>query len=163
MSTVWRHPPLDAVPKDEREVKRVTQLAPSEDYLKDRQKAAQLDTITVTVLHREITARGYHGGVSQLRACVRGSPLAEPVVRFKIENWRAAERRLGRVSKWRLPLYALSGTPGFIRSTYVEFLSDMMVETLIACHEREFAGFGRVTRRIVYLPMNREQPTCSSR
>jgi transposase len=71
VNTVRRHLALQAVPKYERKVKRVTKLAPFEDYLKQRQAAAQPDAIPATVLYREIAARGYLGGMSQLRAYLR--------------------------------------------------------------------------------------------
>jgi hypothetical protein len=53
---------------------------------RERQKAAQPDAIPATVLYREIVARGYQGGMSQLRAFVRTlrpAPPADPVVRFE--------------------------------------------------------------------------------
>ena len=71
VNTVRRHLALVAVPKYERKVKRQTKLAQFEQYLRDRQQAAQPDVIPATVLYREIAARGYQGGMSHLRAFVR--------------------------------------------------------------------------------------------
>jgi transposase len=67
VNTVRRHLALEAVPKYERKVKCQTKLGQFEDYLRERQKAAQPDAIPATVLYREIVARGYQGGMSQLR------------------------------------------------------------------------------------------------
>jgi transposase len=52
--------------------------------------------------------------------------------------------------KGSAPLHAFCATLGFSRASYVEFVSNMKVETLIACHERAFAAFGGVTRRVLY-------------
>lgn len=86
VNTVRRHLALEAVPKYERKVKRKTKLAQFEQYLRDRQQAAQPDVIPATVLYREIAARGYEGGMSQLRAFVRTlrpAPFVDPVVCFE--------------------------------------------------------------------------------
>ena len=48
------------------------------------------------------------------------------------------------------PLYAFCATLGFSRSSYVEFVSDMKVKTLVACHERAFEAFGGVPKRVLY-------------
>ncbi|MDB5907663.1 MAG: transposase, partial [Massilia sp.] len=58
VNTVRRHLALEAVPKYERKVKRQTKVGQFEDYLRERQKAAQPDSIPATVLYREIVARG---------------------------------------------------------------------------------------------------------
>ena len=48
------------------------------------------------------------------------------------------------------PLYAFCATLGFSRASYVEFVSDMKVQTLVACHERAFEAFGGVPKRVLY-------------
>jgi len=153
VNTVRRHLALEAVPKYERKVKRRTKLAQFEQYLKDRQKAAQPDTIPATVLYREIAARGYEGGMSQLRAfmrTLRPVPPADPVVRFETAMGEQLQVDWVEFRKGSAPLYAFCATLGFSRASYVEFVSNMKVETLIACHERAFASFGGVTRRVLY-------------
>ncbi|MBP1208358.1 transposase [Duganella sp. 1411] len=86
VNTVRRHLALEAVPKYERKIKRVSKLAPYEHYLRERQTAAQPNWIPASVLHREIVERGYQGGLSQLRAFMRSLRPAlpvEPEVRFE--------------------------------------------------------------------------------
>lgn len=39
---------------------------------------------------------------------------------------------------------------GYSRASYVEFVSDMKVGTLIGCHERAFAVFGGVPRKVLF-------------
>lgn len=153
VNTVRRHLALEAVPKYERKVARVTKLAPFEIYLKQRQDAAQPDAIPATVLYREIVARGYQGGMSQLRAYLRRlrpAPSAEPVVRFETAMGEQLQVDWVEFRKGSTPLHAFCATLGFSRASYVEFVSNMKVETLIACHERAFVAFGGVTRRVLY-------------
>ena len=85
VNTVRRHLALEAVPRYERKVARPTKLGQFEQYLRDRHQAAQPDVHPAMVLYREIAARGYQGGMSQLRAFMRKlrpAPPTDPVVRF---------------------------------------------------------------------------------
>ena len=52
--------------------------------------------------------------------------------------------------KGRQPLYAFCATLGYSRASYVEFVADMKVTTLIDCHQNAFVALGGVTRRILY-------------
>ena len=52
--------------------------------------------------------------------------------------------------KGAAPLYAFCATLGYSRVSHVEFVTDMKVGTLIECHERAFATFGGVAKRILY-------------
>jgi transposase len=156
VNTVRRHLALEAVPKYERKVKRQTKLGQFEDYLRERQKAAQPDSIPATVLYREIVALGYRGGMSQLRAFMRAlrpAPPADPVVRFETAMGEQLQVDWVEFRKGSVPLHVFCATLGFSRANYVEFVRDMKVETLIACHERAFAAFGGVTRRVLYNKM----------
>jgi transposase len=153
VNTVRRHLALESVPKYERKVKRQTKLADFEEYLRERQQAAQPDSIPATVLHREIAARGYQGGMSQLRAflrTLRPAPAADPVVRFETAMGEQLQVDWVEFRKGQAPLHAFCATLGYSRASYVEFVSDMKVDTLIACHEHAFAAFGGVTRRVLY-------------
>jgi len=141
------------LPCYERKAKRPSKLAPFETYLRERQAAAHPEWIPATVLYREITARGYPGGGSQLRAFMhRLKPTIpiEPVVRF--ETVPGAQMQVDWVEfrKGTRPLYAFCATLGYSRASHVEFVSDMKVATLIACHEHAFAAFGGVPRHVLY-------------
>lgn len=48
-------------------------------------------------------------------------------------------------------------TLGYNRVSYAEFVTDMRIETLLACHVRAFEAFGGVTREIVldFVPGNK--------
>ncbi len=153
VNTVRRHLALESVPKYERLVRRETKVASFEQYLRDRQQAAQPDAIPATVLYREIAARGYQGGMSQLRAflrTLRPVPAADPVVRFETAMGEQLQVDWVEFRKGSAPLYAFCATLGFSRASYVEFVSSMKVEILIACHEHAFTAFGGVTKRVLY-------------
>jgi len=47
-------------------------------------------------------------------------------------------------------LFAFVATLGYSRSSYVEFVSDMKLETLLSCHASCFAWFGGVPKQILY-------------
>ncbi|MEO8816844.1 MAG: IS21 family transposase [Paralcaligenes sp.] len=156
VNTVRRHLALGVAgtpPQYERKVKRPTKLGVYEAYLRERQAAARPQWIPATVLYREIAARGYRGGQSQLRAFLRTLRPAlpiEPLVRFETAMGEQLQVDWVEFRKGAAPLYAFCATLGYSRASYVEFVSDMRVGTLIGCHERAFVTFGGVPRRVLY-------------
>ncbi|MCW2858243.1 MAG: transposase [Marmoricola sp.] len=153
VNTVRRHLALKAVPKYERKVRRPTKLAAHEAYLCERQTAAQPNWIPASVLHREIVERGYQGGLSQLRAFMRSlrpTLPVEPEVRFETAMGEQLQVDWVEFRKGAVPLHAFCATMGYSRASYVEFVSDMKVATLIGCHERAFVAFGGVPRKVLF-------------
>ena len=141
------------MPKYVRKVKRPTKLGAYEAYLRARQESARPLWIPATVLLREIAERGYQGGQTQLCTFLRTlEPMraADPVVRFETAPGEQLQVDWVEFRKGVSPLYAFCATLGFIRASYVEFVSDMKVQTLVACHERAFEAFGGVPRRVLY-------------
>ena len=132
---------------------RVTKLSPFEDYLRERQAAAHPAWIPATVLQREMAAQGYAGGLSQLRAFLRSLKPAlpiEPVVRFETTPGEQMQVDWVEFRKGKNPLYAFCATLGFSRMSFVEFVTDMKVQTLIACHDHAFEYFRGVPRKVLY-------------
>lgn len=153
VNTVRSHLAADTLPRYQRDQLRVTKLSPFHDYLKERQAAAQPDWIPATVLLREIAALGYTGSHSQLRAYMHGLKSAlpwDPVVRFETAPGEQMQVDWVEFRKGRNPLYAFCATLGYSRMSFVEFVTDMKVETLIACHQHAFAAFGGVPKRALY-------------
>ena len=153
VNTVRSHLAQGGQPRYERRKKRVSKLSAHETYLRDRQAAAQPQWIPATVLFREISALGYSGGVSQLRAFLRTvrAPVAEdPVVRFETAPGDQMQIDWVEFRKGADPLYAFCATLGYSRASHVEFVSDMKVGTLIDCHQHAFEEFGGVARRLLY-------------
>ena len=143
----------------ERKVKAPTKLAAYVSYLRERVATAKPHWIPATVLYREIAERGYAGGMSQLRAFLRGlKPVApiEPEIRFETDAGHQMQvdwvefRRAGVGQKGTRPLYAFCATLGYSRASHVEFVDNMRLDTLIACHERSFIAFGGVPRQALF-------------
>ncbi len=105
------------------------------------------------MLYREIAAQGYPGGMSQLRSFLRGikpTLRPDPVVRFETAPGEQMQVDWVEFRQGRQPLYAFCATLGYSRASYVEFVTDMKVTTLIDCHQKAFVALGGVTRRILY-------------
>ena len=153
VNTVRSHLEADMRPRYQRNKLRVTKLSPFGDYLRERQAAAHPAWIPATVLQREIAAQGYAGGLSQLRAFLRSLKPAlpiDPVVRFETAPGEQMQVDWVEFRKGTNPLYAFCATLGFSRASFVEFVTDMKVQTLTACHDHAFESFGGVTRRVLY-------------
>jgi transposase len=153
VNTVRSHLQSQTKPKYQRIALRSTKLSPFHDYLRERQLAAHPAWIPASVLFREIVARGYTGKDSQLRAYMRSikptAPL-EPVVRFETAPGEQMQVDWVEFRKGKDPLYAFCATLGYSRMSFVTFVTDMKVETLIACHQQSFEAFGGVPRRVLY-------------
>ena len=153
VNTVRHHLASDHLPRYARHKKRPTKLSPFETYLQERQASAHPAWIPATVLYREIVALGYTGGQSQLRAymhSLRPTTPVEPVVRFETEPGDQMQVDWVEFRKGRQPLYAFCATLGYSRASFVEFVTDMKVETLIACHNHAFEYFGGIPKRALY-------------
>jgi transposase len=129
-------------------------LSPFEGYLRERIATATPNWIPATVLWREIQAMGFTGGeriVRKFVATLRPTQTADPLVRFETAagdqmqaDWVEFRRRKGA------NLFAFVATLGYSRATYVEFVSDMRLDTLLMCHANCFNWFGGVPRRGLY-------------
>lgn len=153
VNTVRSHLKADTLPRYQRNKLRETKLSPFGDYLRERQAAAHPAWIPATVLLREILELGYTGKGSQLRAYMYGlKPTlpVDPVVRFETAPGEQMQVDWVEFRKGRNPLYAFCATLGFSRASFVEFVVDMKVETLIACHQHAFEAFGGIPKRILY-------------
>lgn len=153
VNTVRRHLDNDNLPRYDRKETHVTKLSLFEDYLRERQAAAHPAWIPATVLQREIVTQGYIGGLSQLRAYLRSLKPAlppEPIVRFETDPGEQMQVDWVEFRKGKNPLYAFCATLGFSRMSFVEFVTDMKVETLIECHNHAFEYFGGVPRKALY-------------
>jgi transposase len=105
------------------------------------------------VLLRELRERGYTGGYTMLKALVaslKPKETAAPIVRFETEpgeqmqvDWAVIRRGGNRLSVFVAAL-------GWSRASYVEFVSDERVETLIEAHKNAFLAFGGMPREVLY-------------
>lgn len=100
-----------------------------------------------------VRALGYVGGVSQWRVfmrTLRPQVAADPVVRFETAPGEQLPIDWVEFRKGADPLYAFCATLGYSRASYVEFVSDMKVSTLVDGHPHAFEALGGVARRLLY-------------
>jgi transposase len=132
---------------------RPTKLDRFKSYVIERLRAAAPDQIPSSVLLIELRERGYCGGYTTLKtfvASLKPQEPAEPVIRFETGpgeqmqvDWAVIRRGGDRLS-------VFVATLGWSRATYVEFVTDERVETLIEGHENAFFAFGGVPREVLY-------------
>ena len=151
-NTVRRCLRSEGLPRYDREA-RPSKLDPFKQYLDERVKAAAPDWIPATVLLRELKALGYPGGYSILKeylATLRPVAEPEPVIRFETDPGRQMQADFATIRRGRDRLSVFIATLGWSRATYVEFVTDERLETVLGCHERAFYFFGGVPREVLY-------------
>src|SRR6516165_8969522 len=151
-NTVRRYLRGEGLPRYEREA-RPSKLDPYKHYIEERVKAAAPDWIPATVLLRELQALGYPGGYSILKALLatlRPAAQPEPLIRYETEPGRQMQADFATIRRGRDRLAVFIATLGWSRATYVEFVVDERLETLLGCHERAFFFFGGVPREVLY-------------
>jgi len=151
-NTVRRYLRGEGLPRYEREA-RPSKLDPYKHYIEERVKAAAPDWIPATVLLRELRALGYPGGYSILKALLatlRPAAQPEPLIRYETEPGRQMQADFATIRRGRDRLAVFIATLGWSRATYVEFVVDERLETLLGCHERAFFFFGGVPREVLY-------------
>jgi transposase len=151
-NTVRRYLRGEGLPRYEREA-RPSKLDAYKQYIAERVQAAAPDWIPATVLLRELRALGYPGGYSILKdhlATLRPVAKLEPLIRFETEPGRQMQCDFATIRRGRERLAVFIATLGWSRATYVEFVTDERLETLLGCHERAFYFFGGVPREVLY-------------
>lgn len=135
--------------------KKGVKLAPFEGYLKQRIAEGVLNT---RKLLRELKARGYKGGLTQLILYVqpyRTSREEQAVMRYETEPGQQAQvdwTSLGYLTmdgKQRR-VYAFVMTLGYSRMMYVEFTTSTEVGIWLRCHQHAFEYFGGVPREMLH-------------
>lgn len=151
-NTVRRYLREDAASRYGPRAARVCKLDAYSDYLSERVRQARPRWIPATVLLREISERGYDGGISQLKAWLaplkKGEP--EPVVRFETPPGKQMQADFTHVRRGRDPLIALVATMGYSRATFVKFTSREDAGTLCAGLREAFDYFGGVPEHVLF-------------
>jgi transposase len=130
---------------------RGSKLDPYKGYLSSRVEAARPHWIPATVLCREIREQGFGGCERLVSGFVRTlKPVGgeEPLVRF--ETAPGQQLQVDWIEFKREGLSAFVATLGYSRASYVEYVVDERIETLIACHIGAFEFFGGVVREVLY-------------
>lgn len=151
-NTVRRYLRAEGLPRYEREA-RPSKLDRYKNYLDERVKSAAPEWIPATVLLRELRALGYQGGYSILKdylATLRPVATPEPVIRFETDPGRQMQADFATIRRGRDRLAVFIATLGWSRATYVEFVTDERLETVLRCHESAFYFFGGIPREVLY-------------
>lgn len=123
--------------------------------------AAMLETakankveIPTTVIYDEIVKRGYIGSLRWLQQVMQKYDLRKRVKEedklIRFETDAGCQMQVDWVEFPKDNLSAFVATLGFSRASYVEYVEDEKIETLIACHLNAFAYFGGVTKECLY-------------
>ena len=126
-------------------------LDPFKGYLMQRVEAARPYWIPATVLAREVRAQGFDGCdrlVSRFVRTLRPAAKDDPVVRF--ETAPGQQLQIDWVEYKRDGLSAFVATLGYSRASFIEYVTDERIETLVACHVAAFEFFGGVPRELLY-------------
>jgi transposase len=130
-------------------------IEPYGDYLQRRMAEG---VYNARKLYREIQARGYPGGLTQVILYVQlfRPPRQEAAtVRFETEPGQQAQVDWGScgyidVEERRKTLYCFVMTLGWSRAMYTEFTTNGDTGSFIRCHQHAFEYFGGVPREVVH-------------
>lgn len=129
-----------------------SKLDPYKAYIEQRVSQATPIWLPATVIYREIQALGYQGKDRILRYYLNTlKPKHEDLPTIRFETEPGLQMQVDWAELRRKPrLAAFIATLGFSRVSYVEFVEDEKLETLLSCHEHAFNFFGGVTKSILY-------------
>ena len=107
-----------------------------------------------TGIYHEIQKLGYRGSLRWMNDVVRRHEIhrkvkdEEPLVRFETE--KGHQMQVDWVEFPKDGLSAFVATMGYSRASYVEYVTDEKVDTLIKCHMNAFSYFGGVPKEGLY-------------
>jgi len=133
--------------------RRSQKLDPYKAYLYARVKAAHPCWLPATALLIELREQGYDGGLTRVRSYLRtlkAVQIPEPLVRFETEPGQQMQVDWVVFRRGKSPLSAFVATLGYSRASYVEFVTNEQLPTLLACHERAFDFFAGVPHEVLY-------------
>jgi len=111
-------------------------------------------SIPNTSIYDEIAKLGYRGSLRWMKDIMLRYELRqkvkdeEPLVRF--ETNKAQQMQVDWVEFPKDNLSAFVATMGYSRASYVEYVTDEKVDTLIKCHMNAFSYFGGVPHEALY-------------
>ena len=119
------------------------------------EKAHELDVVVpATSIYEEIQKLGYRGSLRWMQEIIQRHELRrkveeeEPLIRFETDPGQ--QMQVDWVEFPKEGLSAFVATMGYSRASYVEYVSDEKVDTLIACHMNAFSYFGGVPKEGLY-------------
>jgi transposase len=130
----------------------VEKLEPYKAYVKQRINSSHPVWLPATVLWQEVKGQGYKGGLTQLRVYLSSLKpvVVEESVRFETAPGRQMQVDWIEFRKGKDFLAAFVGTLCYCRASYVRFVTNEKLATLIQCHEEAFDYFGGVPTEVLY-------------
>jgi len=122
-------------------------------YIEDRIENAGKIHLSAVVLLRELRARGYDGGITQLKEylrVIRPQLPPNPIVRFETEPGDQLQIDCVVFRRGLQPLRAFTAELGYSRYAFVAFADNERTDTLIGCLESAFAFFGGIPAHILF-------------
>lgn len=122
-------------------------------YLQARVQSAYPIKLPACVLLTEIVEQGYAGSLTQVRLYLRSLKVSKncpEVVRFETPPGHQMQVDWIEFRKGEKFLAAFVATLGYSQTSYVKFVEDETLSTLIACHEEAFTYFGGVPKQVLY-------------
>ena len=110
--------------------------------------------IPTTVIYDEIVQLGYLGSLRWLQTIIQKYELRkrvkeeEKLIRFETDPGQ--QMQVDWIEFPKDKLSAFVATMGYSRASYVEYVEDETLETLISCHLNAFHYFGGVTKEALY-------------
>jgi transposase len=110
--------------------------------------------IPTTVIYQEIQALGYKGSLRWLQQVMQKYELRERIKNdeklIRFETKPAQQMQVDWIEFPKDNLSAFVATMGYSRASYVEYVDNEKIETLLACHLNAFEYFGGVPLECLY-------------
>lgn len=152
VNTVRKYLKQDSPPFYKKRAPVVEKLDPYKAYLTQRVNSSHPIWLPATVLWQEVKDQGYQGGITQLRIYLSSLKpvIVEELVRFETAAGRQMQVDWIEFRKGKDFLAAFVATLCYCRASYVRFVTNEKLATLIQCHEEAFDYFGGVPVEILY-------------
>jgi transposase len=133
-----------------------SKLDPFKPYIVDR--LHDHPELTSTRLLLELKERGYEGGVAQIKRyarAIRAPRARKAYLRVETEPGEQAQVDWGSFGQMRIgnttrPLSCFAMVLSWSRALYIDFSLDQRADTFLRMHQRAFAAFGGVPRKVLY-------------
>ena len=153
INTVRKYIAVQAKPVYKQRIVKPSKLGPYREYIKQRISQAHPAWLPATVIFSEIKSQGYSGGISMLRQymlTLKPEVKERPLQRFETEPGKQMQVDWAEFRRGQNRMAAFVATLGYSRASYVEFVSNEKLATLLSCHENAFDYFGGVPYDILY-------------
>ena len=132
-----------------------TMVDPYLSYIVDMLQSAKDQGVFIptTVIYEEIKQLGYKGSLRWLQQVMQKYELRQKVKEEKLVRFETEPGVQMQVDWIEFPkdnLSAFVATLGYSRASYVEYVNNEKIETLIACHINAFKYFNGVPRECLY-------------